>query len=222
MNRYRWFTLRLPRSVRSFAKDLQKCAPFNESGFGFIEKDKAAADRFSFKFLKHNSIAIPVLTNDGKLIYQSIKSIESVDFELFQKNSNIWLKIEDPPRSSRDFFNALESVSGFGFSAHPFIFSTENQRETLRVFDDYRLVGLKGIGNSIAKKFVTRIDIASKEGIDPENIDLISGLDFKTDQITYEISYKMLRGQVTFSASGLVRIAGAVSPFLVNCLESSL
>lgn len=222
MNRYRWFTLKLPRPLHSFARDLEKCAPFNGSGFGFITTSDNNADRLLFRFLKQNIIKIPALASNGELIYQSIKSIESLEFEIFEKNSSIWLKIEDPPRSIREFFNGLEHVAGFGFAAQSFIFSVEDQEKTLLAFDESRLIGFKGVGTSITKKFITRIDVASKEGIDPKKLDLLSGLDFKTDQTTYEVSYRMLRGQVTFTATGLVRMAGSVSPFLVNSLESVL
>lgn len=222
MNRHRWFSVGLGLTLPKFLKKLEKVEFREGCRFGFISIESDRLDRFCFQLLRKTVVQIPFLGASGKMEYRGIDALVDLKFELFEKNGRIWLKIEDPPRSIKEFMNVIEGVAGFGFSAEPYIFSTTSQKSALERFENFRLVGFRGLGNSIQNKLIVRLDAVSKEGLEPERLDLIKGLNFKMDQTTYEVSHKMLKGQVTFLASGLVRTVGAVTPYLVDSLECAL
>lgn len=222
MNRHKWFSIRLNIPLPQLIKKLKKLE-FREGGdFGFLSRDSDYNDRFCFRFFKKTIIQFSVLGTHGDVEYRGVETVVGLSFELFEGNECIWLKIEEPPRSTRDFLDALEAVAGFGFSAEPFIFSIKKQKLALKNFDRVRLIGFRGVGSSIQERLIARVDVASKEGLEPDRLDLLSGLEFKMDQTTYEVSYKMLKGQVTFTSTGLVRTSGPVSSYMIESLERVL
>ena len=220
MNRIRWFSIRLPQSIDSALKKIKGAPPFGGREFGFISVENDNSKINSFRFLKKSLIKVPILSKNGTLKYQDVESVDGLLFEIFERDSSIWLKIEDPPRSVRDLLNGLENILGFGFSAQPFVFSLTQQSNALLRCDSHQLIGVRCIGHSVSNKFIARIDIASKEGLEPQKLSILKNIDFKIDQTTYEATYNMLRGQITFTSSGLVRTNGAASSFLIDCVEA--
>lgn len=222
MDRHRWFSVGLSIPFNQLLKKLKKFEFKEGQDFGFISRESDKLDRFRFRYLRRTIVKLPILGASGDMEYQGIETIVDLNFEFFEKNEHVWLKIDEPPRSIRDFLNALEDVAGFGFFAEPVLFSLKKQKTALKTFDSVRLIGFRGLGNSIQDKFIARVDVASKDGLEPDRLDLLSGLDFRMDQTTYEVSYRMLKGQITFAASGLVRTTGAISPYIIESLERTL
>ena len=222
MQKAKWFTVGYAKTIGALVKVLDG-ASFNiEQGFGFAFAERRPPSRYCFEYLKQSTLQVPYLLVDGSVAFQEVKTVARLTFEIFDQNGKIWIKVDEPPRSIRDFLNSLEKVVGFGFSIQPYQFSLAEQHLALEKFDSVRLVGFRGVGSSALLRLVARIDVASKEGFDAHQLPLVDGLDFKTEQTTYEVTHKMLRGQVTFTGSGLVRIAGALAPLVTEKLESSL
>ena len=221
MTRYRWFRLGLPTSFHRFTKRIERTPMAPGAEFGFVQME-SRNDRRRFRHLQRSKVSIAVLDAEGNSTQQVIDSVESVEFEAFEAGDVSFLRMDAPPRSARGFFNSLEQISGLGFSAEPVVFGAKQQRAVLRRVDTRRMTALKGLGNDISAKLVARIEIASKEGLEPEKLGFLSGLGLKIDHSTFEVTYEMLKGQITFAASGQVRIGGPLEPYLLACIESWL
>lgn len=159
---------------------------------------------------------------EGQENEQEIPTVESLSIELFESESSTWLCVENPPRSLRELLNNIEMVLGWGLSITPVVFPLESQRRALAKTDEWKMVAFKGLGSSPKDKAIARFEVASKEGVVPEKLDFLADLEFKVEQATYEAVKSMLRGQVAFAASGLVRFAGPLHPFLVQAVERQL
>jgi hypothetical protein len=118
--------------------------------------------------------------------------------------------------------NALEVAAGMNFFAEPVVFSQRKQSLILKRVTESRMVGFRGVGTSTEEKLVARIEVVSKEGLRLHDIHLLRGLEFKVDNASYEVVYNRARGQVTFTANGMVRIAGQLQPFILGLVESQL
>ncbi|WP_336235029.1 hypothetical protein [Achromobacter dolens] len=149
-------------------------------------------------------------------------SIEQLSIRFSQAGDILLLRVTDPPRSMREFFNFLEHLGGNGTSIQSLIFSSDQQEEILKKFDSFRLIGLRGVGSSSVHRIVARIELASKDGINIDKLPFLEKLRFNADQTSYEIMEDGLIGQITFMASGAVRVAGAVLPYIVAQLEDEL
>lgn len=223
MKRYRWFAVGLSTSLQQFVNRLRLSPMADERDFGFIPMAaQDEHDRLRFRYLRRSSIQVMVLDMEGNARQQKVETIDGIDFEVFENSGRKWLRIDDPPRSLRDFMNSLEDTAGFGFSADPVTFSLDVQKAALANLDATKLVGFKGLGSSAQHKLITRLDVVSKEGLEPDRLEFLKGLDFKMDQTTFEVAYQMLKGQLTFASSGVVRATGALTPYLVACVEREL
>lgn len=221
MTRYRWFRLGLPQSFQRFVRGIERTPLAASAQFGFLPV-AARSDRSRFRYLERSKVPIAVLDAAGNATHQMVDSVESIDFEAFQAGKVTLLRIDSPPRSIRGFLNSLEQVIGLGFSAEPITFGARQQRAVLQRVDASRMTGFKGVGNDATAKFVTRIEVASKEGLEPDELSFLRGLQLKVDHSTFEVMYEMLRGQITFAATGQVRIGGHLEPYLLGCIESWL
>lgn len=223
MKRYRWFAVGLDNSLHQLVERLRLRPMIDERDSGFLFLD-ALGDkgRSRFRYFRRSSIQVTVLDMNGNAAKQNIATVDGLEFELFQDSEKTWLRIDEPPRSLRDFMNSLEETAGFGFSVDPVTFSLEEQKTALMSLDAIKLIGFKGIGNSAHHKLITRFDVVSKEGLEPDRLEFLHDLDFKTEQATYEVTFQMSKGQITFTSSGVVRTAGTLTPYLVSCVEREL
>lgn len=196
--------------------------PLGSSGrFGFMQLEDGNG-RSKFRYLTRSKILLTLLDAEGSSKEQAFETIDSIEFEISQSNTRIFLMVSEPPRSLRQFLNDLEELIGFGFSADAIIFNTKKQNEILRYSESFRMTGFKGIGSDSASKLVARVEVASKEGLELDRIPFLKALEYKIDHATFDVAHRMLRGQITFTASGIIRINGALEPFLLNCIERSL
>jgi hypothetical protein len=221
MKRYRWFRIGLPNSYQSLVRRVRNKPIDVGASFGFapIVNDKSS-DRF--RYLRRSKVPVTVLDDAGNAGQSFVETIDATDFEMFQSEGKTWLRVEDPPRSLRDFLNSLEMVAGMGFSAVGVKFPYRRLRVLLAHADVSRMVGFKGLGSDATLRAVARIEVASKEGIDPAQLPFLKGLKYSVDHATFDVVYRMIRGQVSFTESGLVRITGQLEPYLLNCIERHL
>lgn len=221
MTRHKWLKIGLPSTFERFIAQLCNSPLGQNTPFGFTLLMEEA-ERFRFRHLQRSRVAITVLDENGNSTRQLIDTIDSIEFEAFQTGEKIWVRVDDPPRSLREFTNSLEMMSGFGFSAEAITFPYQQQQALLQCADSCKLVAFKGLGNNISAKLIARIEVASKEGLQPEEIEFLKSLKYTIDHATFDVSFNMTKGQITFTSSGLVRINGALGPFLLDCVESYL
>src|SRR4051812_37219455 len=105
MKRYKWFQIGLPAGFQSFTKRIQNIPLTRGGHFGFslIESEKGGRPRF--RHLARSRVSIFTMDADGGSEHRLVETVESVEFEAFQSGDRTWLRVDDPPRSLRQFFD---------------------------------------------------------------------------------------------------------------------
>lgn len=223
MIKYRWYLLRSDFSLTQIAKKLRNQQLTEERVFGFMRlPNEDYPERICFRHLRRTKIQFIVADQSGEAQQQTFETLSTVEIQLFERSGCVWLRVENPPRSLRDLLGDIETVLGLGISITPMLFDLKQQRRALRRADSIQMVAFKGIGSSAEHNALARFEVASKDGVDPDRLDFLSHLEFKIDHATFEVVRKMLRGQVAFLPSGLIRLAGPLVPYLLQELENEL
>ena len=220
-SRYRWFSIGVPQGIHKLASTLRMSSLSVSSTSGFSSLEESSL-RIEGEFLAKSRLNILRAHPDGTSSYEVIDAISSNRFSIFERGKNIWLRIADPPRSSRYMTDALERSIGMGFFASPVIFTEDTFNEILQNVDQCRLIGAKGIAPLPSSNAVARIEIASKDGLEFGKIKMLDGLNYSIDSALFEIVYQREKGQVSFAKNGLVKISGHLSPRILSLIEESL
>lgn len=219
--RYRWFNIGVPYGFDQLAERLQshKLSESMESGFAV---ERAEPTHISGNLVTRSRLKILRVQGDGSTSEEVVSTIALLAFSIFSRSNKTWLRISDPPRSSRELTNALERAVGIGFFVESVIFSQATFNSILERVDECRLISTKGLAALHESKALARIEIASKEGIDLESLPLLKGLEYIVDTAVFEVTYRRERGQILFAKSGLVRVNGPLSERLIELVEETL
>lgn len=221
MTRHKWFRIGLPGTLNQLEKRVRATRLTADRQFGFSLRSAENGEVVT-TFLQRSSVPIVLLDGEGNAQRQLINTIDRIDFVFLQSSAGCWIRVDEPPRSLRDMLNALETTAGMGFSAEPVTFSLAQQKAVLARTDEFKLIGLKGVGSSVELQMVARIELASKVGLNLERLEILRDLSCTIDHSSYEASYQRTRGQITFTATGVVRLAGQLQPRLLNLVERQL
>ena|GEM_PF-4590361 len=222
MTRLKWYRIRVTGAPGAFLRRIKATKFSVDANSGFLPAFEGATGANNLRFLWRSSVVAMSFDEAGNRTSQTFNSIEQITLNLYPSSDFLWMRITDPPRGTRELFSALERVGGMGMSIEPEVFTPKQQAQMLKRCDDYRLVGLRGVGTSTEHRVVARIELASKEGIEPERLLFLDQLQFAADHSSYEIVEQGLKGQVTFTATGAVRITGGILPFILSQLEAQL
>lgn len=102
---------------------------------------------------------------------------------------------------------------------HPVQFLTNNEIPVLASELANRITSIKLIRSLAGDGSVARIEAASKDGITQEDIDTIKGKTQKLELITFEINYQLTKGQLSINNSGVIKLSGNLTPFLLEYVE---
>lgn len=220
MDRYRWFKTTLPENfVTSIGKvPLIGDEASHMPGFVLLERKKTRCD-FQYRWL--TNIEAVTLSN-GKVSTNIISIINMVHFSLFEKNRSFWIKVQNPPRSLKELFLALELVFGFGFGIEVVSLKPQTLDTILKKLDGHKLISFKANGSLIEAQTIFRLEAASKIGIDIDSLKILTGTKYALDQSSYEVSHKGYVGQFSSGSNGTMKVSGDISPFLVNLIENGL
>jgi len=219
--RLRWFRLSLPNGGDALLQQFEK-VPFDiQSPFGF-SRIESSASNCGFRFLWRTSVVVTKTDENGAPFYDEVNSISFVDFDVYPRNGKYYLRLENPSRNVRELLNALESLTGFGFTCTPITFIKSMPASLFRSVEVTKLVGLKVGGLALEEGLVARMEFASKEGIEIDQIKMLSGLKYKVESASYEILYESIKGQISFSSSGLVKVSGRLAPRIIHLIEEDI
>lgn len=221
MNRYKWYRLGLSIKIKQFMKDLQKTEFTDAVSCGYIPLNKTANGQ-EFRFLWKSNITKTNFDKDGEPVIELIPTINYCDMHLFEHNGNNWLRLNNPPRSTKELMNSMEDIAGFGFYAESLQFPSNHLPTTLSNLNEAKLIGFKALGAVVENKAIFRIEGASKEGLALEEINFLKKLAYSIDSMTYEIVFERIRGQVCLSSTGLIKISGQLSPMILEFIELDL
>lgn len=219
--RYRWYRIQLPHSSEDLANLVAKSPFLEESPFGFA-RIESSADVPKFRFLWRSTLVVTRLDEDGSPAYEEIANVSFTDFAVINFGALNVLRVENPGRTVRDLLNAIESLVGLGFTAKPMTFEGLKPAALFDDIDVSKLVGLKVVGAVIDEDLVARMDFVSKDGMDVKSMKVLSGLKYKVDTAVFSISSEGVRGQVTLTATGTVKVSGQLSGKLVQLIERHL
>lgn len=219
--RYRWYRIQFPRDDYVFSTIIVANPFTNNSNSGFMSID----DQFGnpkYRFLKRANVTITVMDENGNPDYQQISTVEIIDFSIFSVDSFVFLRVENPGRSINDLLNAFEKYIGLGFTCSAIIFKKLNPMEVLANLDNTKLVGLKVSGTVAGETFKANLELVSNEGIVTEKIRLLDEMTYHISLAVIEVLYEGLRGKVSLSSSGLVKITGKITPKITQVIENAL
>ncbi len=221
MVRYRWYSIRVPKTLESLSDALLQ-RPFTQSdsfGFSRLNRDTESPP---LRFYWKTKVVVTSFDELGNASYSDIVNINYDDLSLIIVKNQLFMRVENPGRSIRELLNAIESIVGLGFSSEPVLF---RHFDPLKVFvdaDSIKLIGLKVADVVVSNDLVSSMEFSSKQGINLNEVRVLDGLKYKVDTGTYELTYESARGQISVSSGGLVKISGQLSPKLLHQLEALL
>lgn len=221
LTRYRWYRIQLPREATNLATLVAKCPFTSNTSFGFSQVDVDISGS-KHRFLWRTKVVITKLDAEGLPNYEQVESVSFTDFSVVVLDAMTFLRIENPGRNIRDLLNTLESLAGMGFTAKPMTFELAKPTTIFNHVSVSKMVGLKVVGAVIDEDLVARMEFASKQGMNVNNMKILNGLKYKVELAVFEFLYEGIRGQVAFSANGSVKISGQLAPKLVSLIELDL
>ncbi len=221
INRYRWYRLQLPRSSQSLFSIIEKHQFSKDGKIGFLNLERIESIS-KYRFLWRTEVFVTKFDDDGLPYFEAVESINYFDFALLEMNKMHFLRIENPPRSIREFLNILESEVGLGFTSKVVTFEKVKPTSLFSSVDSSRLIGLKVVGAVIGEDLVGRMEFASKNGMLISEMKVLDGMKYTVDSAIFELVYQGLRGQASFNSNGMVKLSGQLSPKLLNLIEQDL
>jgi hypothetical protein len=181
-----------------------------------------ASDSADFRFLWRATVVVTRFNSEDEPVYEQLESINVLNLAVVAINRLQFLRIENPLRNLRDLMNAIESIVGLGFSCSPVTFETMRPSAFLERVETSRLVGLRIVNAVLGDDIVSRMEFASKNGIEIQRLRVLKGIPYKVDIAVFECAFRGSRGRVAIAAGGLVRFSGELAPRLTYLIEREL
>lgn len=221
LTRYRWYRIQMPRGGYDLSSIITGKPLTQDASFGFSHIEGTIGTP-KFRFLWRTKIVVTLFDDEGTPSYEEVASVNFTDFAIVLVDGTTFLRIENPSRNIRDLLNALESLAGLGFTSKPLTFDKARPTTVFESIEVTKLVGLKVVGAVIDEDLVARMEFASKQGMNVDNMKLLDGLRYKVESSVFELIYEGIRGQLVFASSGLVKVSGQLAPRLVHLIEQDL
>ncbi|ROZ75859.1 hypothetical protein EF096_20320 [Pseudomonas neustonica] len=217
ISRYKWYKVRLPGSIDAVFTKLREAGYEPDSATGFLVDESAE----SFRYIWPSTISAIHVDSEGNTEYRQVATVNSQSVTVIA-GPFIIFRFENPARSLREILNALEKSVGFGFACEQIVIRDELVRVALEGFSTRKLTSLKLSGVIPSARALARLDLVSKEGIDPASISLIDVANFTVDAASYEVTYNMIKGQIGFTRSGACKISGMLTPLILGKIEEAV
>ncbi len=221
LNRYRWYRIQVPNHTASLASIFTSHPLGTQTNFGFalIEGSLGGA---MYRFLWRTKVVVTLIDDSGITSYQEVGSVDFTDFAIIVIEGETFFRIENPGRNIRDLLNALETLLGLGFTCKVLTFDKVMPTTIFEYIENVKLIGFKVVDAVITNDLLARMEFTSKQGMIKENLKQLEGVQYKFESATYELAYEGVRGQMTISSSGSVKIWGGLAPKLVHLIEQDL
>ena len=218
--KYRWYRIKMPPGV-DLARLLARKPLSDTASFGFYKLDSDNSE-IAFRFVWRTNVTVTRYDEDGEPQHEQIQTFGILHFSLLSIARNAYMRIENPQRNLRDLMNAIESLSGFGFSCSPVTFKQIHPKSIFEYVDESKLVSLRVVGAVLGEDLVARMEFASKKGISLRDIGLLKGHQYKLDVAVFDCVLKGVRGQLSISAGGTIRLRGPLTPRLLHFIQREL
>lgn len=187
--------------------------------FSFLGQEK---NRWKYNYYWQAYISRVDFDEDGLLRTEEIINFSFCELEFYFSNSKMWLRVKNPPRSVKDLLDNIERAVGFGFFVESVSLFLNDNFLLLGKNAHKKLIAFKAFVPMPMESSLVRMEAVSKEGMDLDSFTLLQKNDYQLDQLTYEVMFERARGQISIGRSGLVKIGGQISPYLLEQIEKSL
>lgn len=219
--RYRWYRVRFPNTRMNIDEALSR-NPFTKESTSGFSKEEDDFGMTKYRFFWRTSVLVTRLDDDGRPSHEELSSVSFTDFSIIIIDDEKFIRIENPGRSIRELLNKLESAVGLGFTCRPVTFEGVNPKEIFKNADVIRQIGARVIGAVVSSDVVARMDIVSKQGMTIENLSMLDGINYKIDASSFDLVFNGVRGSVSFSSGGLVKVSGQLAPTISSLIEQNL
>lgn len=219
--RCRWYRIQLPKGTSNLIAMLEQHPLGLETNQGFMTVTGAWGQPL-YRFLWRSKVVVTQFDDEGVPHYQEVATVNFTDFAVLNIGDDMFLRIESPGRSIRDLLNALESLVGLGFTCKPVTFAKTKPTSVFENSEVTKLIGLKITDAVLGKDLLARMEFSSKEGITLEKLTVLDGVHHKTDSASYELIYAGVRGLLSFSSTGMVKVSGQLAPRMIHFIEQDL
>lgn len=218
--RHRWYRIGLPPN-QDLAQTLSKRPLIEAARYGFYYTGDTDSE-IAFRFVWRTTIVATRYNVAGEPEYEELQSVNALKFSILNVGKTIFMRIENPTRSVRDLMNALESVSGFGFTCVPVTFDRVWPTLFLGKVDESKLLSLRVVAAIAGEDLVSRMEFASRDGISLDRIRPLTGLRYRIESSVYQCLFRGVRGQIGIAANGTVRLTGPLTPRLLYLIQKEL
>ena len=109
-----------------------------------------------------------------------------------------------------------------GFTCKPVTFVKNKPTSVLERVEVAKLIGLKVTDAVLGKDLLARMEFSSKDGITQEKLAVLDGVHHKIDSASYELIYGGVKGLLSFSSTGMIKVSGQLAPRLIHFVEQDL
>ena len=204
MIRYRWYQLLTKKEIQYILRKL------NSLPFDYGEKKG-----FKLSYESSNSISgifyyISMLSQDNA----NIDIVNAIQFSISKINDSIYLRIQDPTRSLKEFSNTLFQLCELDLAFEP-IHISFNDIENWVLSRDYKAkLNLIGIFAEITLKSENELELSS--------IELLDGKKYKINLMSWSIMLSGKEYKVSISKTGLVKISEFIILDFINYVEHNI
>ncbi|POD79255.1 hypothetical protein [Pseudomonas syringae] len=217
ISRFKWYAVRLPLSKAEAFQKLEHYRYGDGERSGFIVDAVAS----SFEFYWPTPIFATSIDEYGQAQRSEIFSVSQQRVDILGTEKLV-LRIQDPPRSSRELLNTLERLFGFGFVCEQVPVTDALIKKAITEFHSVTLSSVRFSGGLPDIAALARIELTSKQGLKLGIVDGFNLQGVSIESANYSIQYKGLSGHIGFTKSGICKISGELSPLIQSKIEDCI
>jgi hypothetical protein len=220
VEKHKWYELGLPNSLTDLAAAVKKRRFETGALSGFVAGE-STSDEYKFRFFWTSYLSRLSVAADGGETIERVSTLSFCDIALFKAGERTWLRVTGSGRTNRELLNVLEQLVGYGFWATAVTFLGRNRTPNLPRGAERRIMSFKAVCSLPEQAAVARVEAASKEGLDLANFPLLQQGKYSLEQVTFEVTYRRIKGQLSIANTGVLRISGQLAPLLLEAVEAT-
>lgn len=218
--RYRWYKVKT-YDTKIRWDDLSSMKIDNNNSYGFLAA-QTTSDGKKFRFFWRTSVSITKLDSEGTPVSESVASFDYQDFFIKEIGKFILMRVENPGRSLRELFNALEDFGKNSISTKLVTFENFNPSSIFEGVDVYKLTGIQINGATLASNLFADLSIKSKSQIDLSLIPFLKENTYTKENSTFELIKQGISGDVMISKNGTIKVSSEIANYVAHMIEKDI
>lgn len=213
MVRYRWYRLLTKKGISNIL-DKVNSLPF----------DNGAKKGFKINFKSKDSISgifyhVSIFHQDNT----NIDILNALQFSISKIKDSIYLRIQDPTRSIKEFSNTLFELLDLDLAFEPISISFDNIKDWI-LFKEYiaKLILIRISNLKITENIFSEITFKSNDEIKITELDILKDKRYIIDTISWSIISKGKNYKISVSKSGLVSISEYLILDFIDYIEARI